>query len=296
MVWLVPSRGLDFKEGAATWEGIFNQKNDCAIMMCFLVSAGFFRPLENARQRLLNSLYIALAILLVLMSESRTGWVLLATLVAYKYLVDFIPRFKPLDRALIAIVVAVGMLTVGTVLIIYSSDMLRFLGKDSTLTGRTEIWAAAMESVAKRPILGYGYHAFFNGMKGESANFILRLNRGMTHAQSGFLDVSLDLGLVGVTAILLTVAYSLRNGLICIGSRQSLAAKWYLSIVILTVVTNFGERTFMYPDFLEWIMYILACVGLAEEAKGLRLSFQKNTQSSGFSIDRRPVEAFDLTH
>lgn len=39
MVWLVPSRGLDFKEGAATWEGIFNQKNDCAIMMCFLVSA-----------------------------------------------------------------------------------------------------------------------------------------------------------------------------------------------------------------------------------------------------------------
>ena len=36
------------------------------------------------------------------------------------------------------------------------------LGRDPTLTGRTEIWRFAIKSIASRPFLGYGYDVFWD--------------------------------------------------------------------------------------------------------------------------------------
>jgi len=38
----------------------------------------------------------------------------------------------------------------------------------------------------------------------------------------------------------------------------------------MTIVSNIAEMTLMFPNYLTWIMCVLACVGLAHESKQIR--------------------------
>ncbi len=72
------------------------------------------------------------------------------------------------------------------------------LGRDSTLTGRTEIWASLLPDIARQPILGYGFSGFWTMER------IAEHEIGEAH--NGYLDVWLQLGFVG---LLFTAAFLL---------------------------------------------------------------------------------------
>ncbi len=64
------------------------------------------------------------------------------------------------------------------------------LGRDETLTGRTEIWAELVPVVKQQPVLGSGYASYWTTARRD-----LHLT---THGHNGYLDTLLDLGAVGL--------------------------------------------------------------------------------------------------
>ena len=56
-----------------------------------------------------------------------------------------------------ALVIAVAFMTYGDVLL---AAFLETSGKDSTLTGRTELWRAGLSLISEKPWFGVGYRAF----------------------------------------------------------------------------------------------------------------------------------------
>lgn len=64
------------------------------------------------------------------------------------------------------------------------------LGRDSTLTGRTDIWASLMPDISRQPILGYGFSGFWTVTR--------TIDHQIGEAHNGYLDVCLQLGLVGL--------------------------------------------------------------------------------------------------
>ena len=64
------------------------------------------------------------------------------------------------------------------------------LGRDATLTGRTEIWAGLVPDVMRQPFLGYGFSGFWNIER--------TLEHEIGEAHNGYLDVLLQLGFVGL--------------------------------------------------------------------------------------------------
>ena len=46
------------------------------------------------------------------------------------------------------------------------NSLVRAMGKDWTLTGRTAIWTAVVERIDQRPLFGYGYDAFWSSASG----------------------------------------------------------------------------------------------------------------------------------
>ena len=53
-----------------------------------------------------------------------------------------------------------GLIAIGFVL---NADFIFDLfGKDQTLTGRTLIWPYVIDDISERPILGWGFHAFWS--------------------------------------------------------------------------------------------------------------------------------------
>ena len=83
------------------------------------------------------------------------------------------------------ITVFVGGSTVGT----FTST----LGRDATLTGRTEVWAALLPVAMQQPVLGHGFGGFWTSETREVYQ--------ISGAHSGYLDVLLELGFVGLLLI-----------------------------------------------------------------------------------------------
>jgi O-antigen ligase len=260
---LFPSVGIDHREGVEAWQGIFVHKNSAAVCMAFLFSAGLLKPANGGVSKFLNVGFLVLSIGLVAMTQSRTGWILFAICVPFIIFIRLLQRFASRERFFFGLLVTLIVLICSALVLLYLSTILEFLGKDPTLTGRMPLWNAVLHMIGRRPILGYGYHAFWNGLKGESAGVQLAVGWAAPHAQSGFLDVWLDLGGVGLILVSWTFFKGVKDGITCIRAGVDREAEWYLAILLITFVCNLDERTIMYPQFLEWAMYVMACVGLS---------------------------------
>jgi exopolysaccharide production protein ExoQ len=133
--------------------------------------------------------------------------------------------------ALVTVLVAFGVsapILGGSNLVGVSSTM----GRDETLTGRTQTWAELMPMVEKRPLLGYGFGSFWTT---ERRNFYR-----MSHGHNGYLDILLDQGAVGLalyTAWLLSCARALHRAFAADREWSILA----ICFLLMTLVSNITE-------------------------------------------------------
>jgi O-antigen ligase len=209
-------------------------------------------------------------------SRAATAYLLTAIYVVYFVIMKTLHRFRKKDYFVLCIVLF-GLVAVAAVLIVAMPDLLfSVLGKDSTLTGRTGIWGAVLDSIAQRPLFGYGYQAFWLGLEGESYRVILAVSWLLAQAQNGFLDVTLEMGVAGLTIVLLVFGFAFRDAGVCLlrgrDDAQLRAVEWYLAVVILTLICNVDESFLFEPKHLGSMIFVIACVGLKQEWLRLRTS------------------------
>jgi O-antigen ligase len=266
-----PQFGLNLSSAKGAWEGIYIQKNLCSIMTVFLLSAAFYDRTTTFLSKGLRATYVCMSILFVLMTQSKTGLVLLSGLLVYVIVTRFAMSLRARDKAVTIIIGMTCFVIISVVGFLYSAEISFFLGKDPTLTGRTGIWQSAVMSIMKRPVAGYGYMAFWRGLQGESANASLANGWAVSSTHNGFLAIWLTLGALGLGLVLYSLLKSLKNSLLCMRAGNSPHLNWYACIVFLTIIVSLDEEQMMVPNDLTWILYILASVGLAEGARRIRL-------------------------
>ena len=88
------------------------------------------------------------------------------------------------------------------------------LGRGSGLTGRTDIWGRAI-AAADNPIIGTGFESFWNAKRRESREGLRGLGftdmSNLVSAHNGYLEVYLDIGLVGLCLIVLVLISGYRR-------------------------------------------------------------------------------------
>jgi exopolysaccharide production protein ExoQ len=269
----LPQYGTDSTLGSTgAWRGLYAHKNACSITTVILLSGAFYAQAKTMLARASRVIYVCLSVFVVIMTQSRTGWVLLASLLVYVSVMRLVQRFNSTERVAALILGATVALSLIIATIGYSSEILYFLGKDPTLTGRTEIWKSVSTSALKHPILGYGYMAFWKNLQGESATEALANHWAVTSAHNGMLELWLTLGAVGLGLVLYTFVRAFRDAFVCLRAGNSSYTQWYSCIAFLAVVTSLDEAELMIPNNLRWMLYVLACVGLSERAKAIRRS------------------------
>jgi O-antigen ligase len=265
-----PSVGIDHKEGVEAWQGIAVQKNSCAVIMVYLFSPVLFLAKRGGLHQVGRLLYAAGCLFVILMTQSRTGWIGLFALAVFWVAWRITIAFASQDRAFIITVLTVSSVAVVSLVVLYLPALLMAMGKDATLTGRTTLWNLVITVAMKHPLLGCGYNAFWNSGQVDEQSIALFLGWTPNHAHNGFLDVWLQLGAAGLALVLWTIVRAFRDAAACMQSQDRDTVGWYLAIVVITIITNLDERSIMYPNFLEWVMYIMACVGLLNEARRLK--------------------------
>jgi O-antigen ligase len=247
------------------WQGIFAEKNDAAKNWIFLLTPvcnrTIFRPL--------SMLYAAMILVFLGMTHSVTAIVVLAVYLAFMICFPLLKRLSRREAAVAAVAIASLFVMSLFVLSQAAPQLAGLLGRDHTLTGRTEIWAVLLQSVQKHPMLGYGYSAFWMGMTGESSLVYMTIHWNFAYAHNGFLEVLLQVGLVGLAAVLLMLLQAAANALACLRESDHVGTNWLWGLVILTVLYNIDEGTLLFYRSLMSVIFVMTCGGLAIARAGL---------------------------
>jgi exopolysaccharide production protein ExoQ len=268
LVFFLPSAGIRNIDASRAWQGMFVHKNTLGVTMVFFFATAYYTNKGTALTQFLYRAYMAGLVVLIAMSQSRTAWVQFFLLICFFLFESLYIRVGKLERGLAAATVAVVSVAMIFIAVNYGGDIAVALGKTSDMTGRAGIFEVLYPELWKRPALGFGYQAFWLGMKGESANVLLTPGHAsVANAENGILQMWLELGAAGTVALIFLLLRSSRNVTICLANKPSKFTRWTCAIMFLSLLGVINGDKFMYPDTIEWILFALAYINLAEEVR-----------------------------
>jgi len=143
------------------------------------------------------------------------------------------------------------------------------LGKDVTLTGRVPLWLALIPFLQERPWTGYGLGGFWLGWEGPSAYVWSQVGWDPSHGHNGYLDLWLDLGLIGLSLglwlLLSLLSWGIRRYL-----REGFSGTnlFWVGLGVFLAVYNFAESNFLRANNLYWILLSWGYVSPRVKAMG----------------------------
>jgi len=144
------------------------------------------------------------------------------------------------------------------------------LGRDTTLSGRTEIWAAVIPAVPN-PVVGAGFESFWIGPGVQKMARVLSASgwwrpESLNEAHDGYIEVYLNLGWIGVCLIALILITGYRHASRAF-QRDPELGSLFLAYVLTGAIYSITEAGFRFLS-LSWIFLLLAVVGASGVAAG----------------------------
>ncbi len=260
----VPSYGLmTFQEEgvhAGAWRGIMMHKNILGRMMClssivFLLLATGDSTSNRRSSRIFWAGFV-LSVALIILSTSKSAIVVCVTMTT------ILPLYKALRgkyTTLVPILIAVVLVGGGaaTLLLDNLEVIAGALGKDLTLTGRTDIWAVMLEMISQRPLFGYGYNGFWMGWDSEASAYVWRtLEWECPYAHNGFMDLLAELGISGLALFLVSFAIATFKAISLARQTKTVEGLWPLLYLTYLIMYNITESSLLSSNSIYWIVYV----------------------------------------
>jgi exopolysaccharide production protein ExoQ len=247
------------------------------------------------RAKVSRMILILMTIWLLYKAQSSTA---LGTMILTAILF-FGTRFNILKRRIsrIGTYIVIGALVLSLLLTLGVGEIVtEMLGRDATLTGRTDIWRLVLEEKIN-PLLGVGYYSFWLGERNQRLSEGYYYNLGEAH--NGYIEIYLNVGLIGLLLFYLLLYFSHKNIAQTIrdGDEFGFLRLVLFAIVLIYATTEavFNRMNPLWFGFLAVIMkpqsaQLLRPLARAEDTRNPSLFSQKITmkqlpKKSGF----RPV-------
>jgi len=238
----LPDMGIMKGTLAGAWRGVFVHKNQLGSTMMLAVVVFGVLAYRGGQHRRLAWLGVLSALTLVVLSNSQTALLICVILVGLFGLSKLmsLPARHAVPLSAMAIAAALALVIAGGFLI---EPLLQSLGRDITLTGRSEIWLRTLDSAAQRPWLGYGYEAFWVTTVQEE------------RAHNGFLDTWLGLGGIGLIVLVISYSAAVRDGILMLRVPGNKEAYWVVLFLGMYFLQNMTESTILKQNELLWVLY-----------------------------------------
>ncbi|HEY1581361.1 MAG TPA: O-antigen ligase family protein [Terracidiphilus sp.] len=207
------------------------------------------------------ALLLAMVAWLTPLANSKTSLVALVSGIA----VILALQFSRIKRHLWSFLIATVLIAaISNVFFSIQGAVLEASGRDATLTGRTEIWKTVLNE-PNNPLLGTGYASFWLGERLHRI-WALYPRTPLLQAHNGYIEVYLNLGVVGVALLGAVLWTGLRNA----GRRlraahnttgnadDSLFRTFAMAYILAYLIYNMTEATFQGLNFLFIIFLLLA--------------------------------------
>ena len=281
----LPSYGITFDVRGNAWQGVFVQKNILGRVMALSALVFLLLALSGRRYRWLPWAGFGISVALLFLSGSLAPAACLVTLVA------ILPFYAALRSNYNIVILACifGIAVAGAVsalILRSSSSLVGMLGRDMTLTGRTEVWDAVLEMIWQRPLLGYGYGGFWLGWEGGSAQVWLQSGIMAGHAHNGLLNLWLDLGLLGVSVFLLGLLLAFRRAVGWARSTSTADGLWPLAFLTFLLLYNLIETALLSHTDVFWILYVAAVASTSPGDVRVRVPYSPSARTGALEKAR----------
>jgi len=219
--------------------------------------------LANPRRRWLWMAALAAGWLLIILSGSKTS--LVAALAGSScILLVALVRKGPAWGVAASGVWGTALIALAFLLVAAPDFLLDLVGKDQTLTGRTEIWSAVMHQIQHRPVLGYGFGAVWDSTAVWAPIQQISLEQGFVihEAHNSWLGVWLELGYLGLAAWTFLFVAVWGRALVALYTRPS--AYFVLPFLIAFSLHAYTESSVLETNELVWLIFAAVAVKLAQ--------------------------------
>ena len=268
----IPKFGIMGGIHAGRWRGIYNHKNTLGKVIAPGIIVFLLLAFNSKKYSWLFWIAFSLAFILLVRSSSTTslinGVCLIAVSISFRV-------FRWRDNLMIPSTIVIA--SVGAIFYIIISvtteAILTALGKDTTLTGRGDMWPYIFEMIAKKPVLGYGYGAFWYGP--DTPSFYIWKVTGWTppNSHNGFLDLWLQIGLIGLVIYVFGFfAITLPKAFYWVRNTRTSEGFWPLTYMTYMLLANISETTLMIQNDIFWVIYVAIAFSVQMPPESKKLS------------------------
>ncbi len=267
---VLPSYGIYIDERGEAWQGIYWHKNALGRIMALSGIVFLILALSRRRYQWIAWVGFGLSVVLLWLSHSVTPLISLtiAIVIALGLFYITLRWHYTLAIPFFILVVLTGGFVATLYVGGYMESLLEILGRDDTLSGRTVLWNAVLSMIWQRPWLGYGYAAFWQGWEGESAHvllWMLAFGGGQYYgsADNGYLQLWLDLGLLGVVVFACQFLLTFSRAIIWARLTKTVEGFWPLTFLVSLLVQGYAESSFLGYNSITTALYVCAALYLA---------------------------------
>lgn len=242
------------------WRGVWTEKNLMGAHMVrgllLMLCAWAISP----RQFMIWLPAAALCLLLVLLSTSKTSLLGALLVISSFTFIRIFRRYFALRVPLVFLTVTlVGVFA--ALLIFIPDEMFALIGKERTLTGRTDIWDELIRSIKDKPWLGYGYGAYWDNPLGPSYMLRANLEWGVPTAHNGWMETWLSTGLLNVALFALTFVLALALALTRF-VKGGVESYWVLPFLLIFLLFSMSESTILQQNDISWVVFVATAAKL----------------------------------
>jgi exopolysaccharide production protein ExoQ len=122
------------------------------------------------------------------------------------------------------------------------NGILRLLGKDDTLTGRSVLWDFGMQSIEDHPILGIGYLAYWVSPATSSAYLTFVIDQQLEMFHNVFVEVTVALGFVGLFFFVTGLAQLIWRSLVYLVQQGTVMSCWPFLFTVWVTMLSMSEN------------------------------------------------------
>jgi exopolysaccharide production protein ExoQ len=264
-------RGYHVYTGTPMYTGVGDQKNSLGLL-CLLAGIYLFWELLQRREttgpvftrqhKIIAIVLIGMVAWLQHLSDSQTAFVCLVVAVLILLLGRMPAIARRPGRIFGVLFCAVFTVWLLDELLHVQEFALGLLGRNPTLTDRTDIWRI-VSGFEVNPIVGVGFMSFWSGERLEELWTLIGATLNQAH--NGYLEQYLNLGYIGVAFI----AVIMLSGLLRVRRQLSVdpaAGMLRLCIIVSAVLYNYTEASFYGVNDM-WILLLLGCIEVPRQSQ-----------------------------
>jgi O-antigen ligase len=280
-----PDLGQNFDEyGLRSFTGVTSNKNMLGVLVFVLALGALWQILcllrangqpNRTRRLVAQCTLLAVGIYLLRTANSATSVASFA-LGAGLMLIIARPVFRARPAAVHGLTLILLLAASLTVLLGGKDEVAEALGRNPTLTGRTEIWSDLIQ-MARDPIGGTGFETFWLAPRVEE---FYRIYGGISRtieAHNGYIEVYLNLGVIGVGLVALIIVHGYYKTVTAFRGDSGVAALLVAYVVALAAY-NIGEAGFRMMS-LSWFFLLLSVVTASRVAHTRAAGSANNSRS-----------------